>query len=132
VKIIRATTILLPLAIAAAAWSGQSPVGTWKGHIVFDASKMALKDPSQVGMAKRQMASAETILVIVTIKADKTFTGDPPPTTGTWTMKGNQVVLSASGKPGGQVFVLSKDGKTMTNTMPPSQGIVTKIVLKKS
>ena len=128
-KTFRLALLVLPFTVAAAV--GPSPVGTWKGHIVIDSSKMTIKDPQKANLAKQQIAAAQKLQITVTIKADKTFTGSPPPTTGTWTIQGNQVTLTANGRPGGQVFVLSKDGKTMTNTMPSSQGVTSKIVLKK-
>jgi hypothetical protein len=131
-RFIRCALLVLPLAIAAAAYAAPSPVGTWKGSLVIDDSKMTLADPAQIKAVKGQIASARKIQVAVTIKADKTFTGNPPPTSGTWTIKGNNVTLTSKGKPAGQVFVLSKDGKTMVNTLPTQQGISTKIVLKRS
>lgn len=131
-KIFRAILLLSTLAFAVAAFADQSPVGTWKGHILIDASKMTLKDPSQIKMAQQQIAAAQKLDITLTIKADKTFTGNPPPASGTWSMKGNQLMLSVKGKPNAQVFVLSKDGKTLTNSLPTNQGVVSKIVLKKS
>lgn len=127
--------IAVALTLAASALAGSSPVGTWKGHIVIDASKMTLKDPSQVKMAKQQIAAAEKIQVTLTIKADKTFAGGPPPTTGTWSQKGDTLTLNAkntaTGKTGTQVFTMSKNGKTLTFTQPPNMGILTKIILSR-
>lgn len=131
-RILRLYLLVLPFALAAVAWGGPNPVGTWKGHIVIDASKMTLKDPTQVKMAQQQIAAAQKIDITLAIKADKTFTGNPPPATGTWTFKGNQLTLSVQGKPNAQVFVLSNDGKTLTNSLPSNSGITSKIVLKKS
>lgn len=130
-KTLRAFLIALPLALSVAAWADQNPVGTWKGHLVVDASKMTLKDPNQIKVAQQQIAAAQKLDITLTIKADKTFTGNPPPSNGTWTMKGNQLTLSVKGKPNVQLFVLSKDGKTLTNVLPSRSGFTSKIVLKK-
>jgi hypothetical protein len=92
---------------------------------------MTLKDPNQIKVAQQQIAAAQKLDITLTIKADKTFTGNPPPSTGTWTMKGNQLTLSVKGKPNVQMFVLSKDGKTLTNVLPSRSGFTSKIVLKK-
>lgn len=131
-KTFRAILLVSSLAFALAAFGDPSPVGTWKGHLVIDASKMTLKDPTQLKMAQQQIDYARKLEITLTIKADKTFTGNPPPASGTWSMKGNQLTLSVKGKPNAQMFVLSKDGKTLTNSLPTNQGVVSKIVLKKS
>jgi hypothetical protein len=124
--------IAASLTLAASVIAGQNPVGAWKGHVVIDASKMTIKDPNQVKIVKQRVAAAEKVQVTLTLNANKTFSGGPPPSSGTWVQKGNIVTLTATnaaGKSGNQVFVLSKDGKTMTNTLPASAGITAKIVV---
>jgi hypothetical protein len=121
-------------ALVTGALAGPNVAGAWKGKIVIDDSKMTLKDPAQIKMAKQQIAQARTIKVTLTLNANKTFVGGPPPSTGKWSQSGNSVILTSDkkgpdGKNGTQTFTLSKDGKTLTLAMPARQGILSKIVL---
>jgi len=132
------------LSLVAAALAS-SPVGTWTGRIVVDTSKMTPpKDPQTQSAIRQQIQMAQKIMITITFKADKTFTAKstgaprPPKTqTGTWSQSGNTVILtptqaSPSGKPLSQSFTMSKNGKTLTSTLPGAQmNIVTKIVFSR-
>lgn len=126
--------IFLSIIAVSSVWAmaDKSAVGNWKGHIVFDASKSTIKDPATQKLAQQQMDSAKKVVVTLNLKSDKTFSGGPPSSTGTWSQSGNKVTLVPKGQTKAkQVFTLSKDGKTLTYDIPNNQGISAKIVLTK-
>jgi len=141
----------LPLVVAfvlfsaACAIAGTSPVGNWTGRIVVDTSKMATKpDPQTQEKIRTGIQAAQKVVISMTFKANKTFTaktsGGPvagKTQTGTWSQSGNTVTLTRSdkapdGKLHSQVFTMSKNGKTLSFTIPGgAMGIVTKIVFSR-
>lgn len=116
-------------------------VGVWKGHVVVDTSKMSKTlTPQQQQMIQQSIAATKSMVITLTIKANKTYTasvsgapGAPSTDTGTWKQSGNSVTMTGSkpgpsGKPDSQTMTLSKDGKTMTLSMPAQMGVSAKVI----
>ncbi|HWA84547.1 MAG TPA: hypothetical protein VG820_13980, partial [Fimbriimonadaceae bacterium] len=112
----------------------------WKGHIIVDASKMdKTLTPQQQQMVKQSIAATKTMVITLTMKANKTYTasvsGSPASSTdtGTWKQAGNKVTMTGSkptpnGKPDVQTLTLSKDGKSMMMVLPAQMGVNAKVV----
>jgi len=127
-------------ALSACALAGPSPVGTWKGHVTIDGSKLPKAPNPQVQKARdQQIAQAGKTQITMTVKSNKTFTvttihGGPQsgkPQAGTWTQSGSNVTLTGNEKgPDGklhpQTFTLSANGKTLSTVVP---GGIIKVVL---
>ncbi|HVT14491.1 MAG TPA: hypothetical protein VHE55_19680 [Fimbriimonadaceae bacterium] len=116
-------------------------VGVWKGHIVVDSSKMdKTLTPQQQQMMKQSIAATKSMVITLTMKADKTYSASVSGTpgadnadTGTWKQAGNKITMTGSkpgpgGKPDVQTLVLSKDGKSMTMTLPGQMGVSAKVI----
>ncbi len=124
------------------ALAGPSVVGSWKGHLIMDTTKMP-KAPNAQAQAQMDqgMAKLKKTVISITFKGNKTFSattsgmpGQDKPQNGTWTQSGNTVTLTGTNKgPDGkahpQTFTLSKDGKTLSTAV---SGGAVKIVLARA
>jgi len=147
--------LLLFLIIAAFASSlsgvfAQNVVGTWKGNIEVDTSKLPKpKDDSQRKAMEAGLASIKALRLILVLKSDKTYTttytGGPSQekdrtSSGKWSQSGSTVTITPlknSGKPvtgnlaKPQKLFLSPDGKKLTLTPPSQNGVTVKVVFRK-
>jgi hypothetical protein len=132
--VVTALAVLATVSLAA-----QNPVGTWKGKVLLDTSKMPkMTNPDQKKMMDKMLATTRAMVITIVMKSDKTYvatmTGGPntPPEGGTWSVKGNTVTMTSKKKGGqSQPFTLSADGKTMSMSLPAMMGATGKIVLKR-
>jgi hypothetical protein len=128
-------------ALVTSSFADQNPVGTWKGKVLIDTSKMKkVGDPQQQAMIEKGIAAGRNMVITIVMKANKTYvasmSGGPqsPPDSGTWSLKGNTVTMTSNkknGKSQSQPFTLSADGKTMSMSMPPMMGATAKVVFKR-
>ena len=124
-------TLALNLALFSSVACAATPVGKWTGKIIVTVPPLPANAPAQQKQAyATAMAQVAKARIMLDLKADKTYTGmmtgvpaANANTKGKWTQKGNAVTFTES-KPGEkpQTMMLSKDGKTMTMTMPRGQG----------
>lgn len=134
--------ILIPalvfLAIASIAQSGV--LGTWKGKISIDMTKMPKMEAAEKAKVEEQMKAVLSKMVMTLVfKADKTFTvtvknlpgktGDQS-AGGTWKQTGNKIAMTTTtenGKPAKkkevQTLIVSPDGKKLTMQMPELNGM---------
>ena len=143
--------VLLSLAVCCAAFAlaAGSVVGTWKGVIVMDTSKLPKpKDANQQKMMDAGIAMVKKMKITLNLKADKTyaasFSGGPDgaskTSTGKWSQSGTTVTMTPQ-KDGGkpvtgeqakpQKLTVSADGKTLTMSPPSQGGMSVKIVFSR-
>lgn len=138
----RLVLIVTVLTALSASVLASSPVGNWKGHVVIDTSKMQkVKDPKMQQMIDQGIAKAKSMVISLSIKADKTYTasasGSGAPAdkdNGTWKLAGNTLTLTSLKKDSAQkpqAFTMSSDGKTLTLSLPSGQGASAKVIFKR-
>lgn len=124
--------IIATTAVLAALATASTPVGTWNGKLNLKIPPMPANMPAaQKAQATKMIAQMKSGKIVLTFKADKTYTatsvGLPFNQTsgGTWSQKGN-VVTTVAKRAGANPMTLtfSKDGKTMTSILPKGQGKV--------
>lgn len=139
--------VIVASSIALSAHADSPVVGKWKGSIDLDLTKiMAMVPPDKQADVKTQLAGVKKAQMLLTLKADGTFTHSAKnlpgaadqDATGTWAVKGDKVTMKTrtltSGKKtdatetktdSERIFTLSKDGKTLTTELPGGQGKLT-------
>lgn len=109
--------VLLALAAVAVSAIAQNPVGAWKGKIQMDASSMPkAQNAQQKQLIDKMLAQMKSMTLGLNMKANKTFTIDVPSVggqpgmkgEGTWSQKGNSVILVTT----------KQNGKPPTNSKP--------------
>lgn len=118
------------LGIACSATANGSVIGVWHGSIRYDLSKL----PSTYTAAQRSWLTNEANQrlhdkLTLTFRKDNKFSltvqgpsKTPPPVSGKWSQSGDaiQIQIVKNGKPNPpETFQVSKDGKTITFSMPP-------------
>jgi hypothetical protein len=108
---------LVVVASVAVCAFAQNPVGTWKGKIQMDASKLPkAKDATQQKQLDAAMAQVRAITITLSLNANKTYKISVPPMggqpghtgEGTWVQKGKTLTLSA----------IKEDGKAPKDKRP--------------
>lgn len=127
---------LVAVASVAVCAFAQSPVGSWKGKILMDTSKMPkAANPQQQKAMNEAFAKVKAVTLTLNVKGNKTFTITIPPmmgqpghnAEGTWTQKGNTVTMISTkedGKPSTkkQPQTMTMDGTGRKMTMVPPNG----------
>jgi hypothetical protein len=125
--------------VAGSAFAGTNVVGSWKGKLKFDLSKVPAE---QKQMAQQKIAMLSKMTFGLTLVKNGKFTMQisgfptqpggktPPPQTGSWSIKGGQLSLipdapNAQMKPPPQVFIVSKDGKSFSASQGNGSAVIT-------
>ncbi len=135
------------LITAIGAHADVSPVGTWKGGMQIDRSKLPKpkNDQERKGL-EQAIAQMKKASFTIVIKADKTYSGEisgagpkTVRTEGKWTQTGSTLKLQRTkfngeaqkGTMPPQIVKISADGKTLTLEAAETGGLA-KIILKKA
>jgi hypothetical protein len=135
-------TSLVLLAVASLCIATQSAVGTWKGHVVVDTSKMKQVTPAQRKALLAQVTASQNATYTLILNANRTYVArssmDRKPSdadSGSWIQVASTVKLTSTKKadlkPGGWALQMSANGKTLTLDLPPAQGITGKLVFSR-
>src|SRR5438876_11018219 len=98
-RLLVVVTAIVALSSAVAA---STPVGTWKGHIIIDMSKLPkAPNPQAQQQMDQGVAKAKQIVVTLKLSANKTYTSDAvgapgdPKDNGTWSLNGKTLSITS-------------------------------------
>jgi hypothetical protein len=129
-SITKTYALVAGLSLGAIIHAAPNPVGSWTGGFRnMTAGKnmpAAMKQQFEAARQKTQQMKISLVL-----RANHTYSTSlvggnkkAPPQNGQWAQSGNKITMSVPNKPGSPVFILSPDGKTLTNHLSTPNGSV--------
>jgi hypothetical protein len=131
------------LAVVPSVIAAPNVVGTWKGRISLDRSKMPPVPAEQKQMVDQVFANIQKMVLTLKLNANKTYTSSAPASamapaqneSGTWTLKGNKLTMKPNKPKGPQsgpnTLTVSPDGKMLSFVLPARQGVSGKVVFRR-
>ena len=128
-RFLKAGSVLVALAIFAAAAVAGPVTGIWHGKVRFDTTKIPTQNAADRQKLMSMVKAQENVKLTLTVKGDHTYSmiviGAPkqvPTVTGSWSQAGNKITItpSVAGKPSTpRTFTLTADTKSFSFTEGP-------------